>query len=972
MFRMSYVLAVAPLLAAAKQPALECGTQPGAAQQEIFLHHRNLIKQARTPAPRATSAAINQDVGSIAVMDDSGGVVARRNPFDLDRKTLSFQPNGTGYRLSLGADTYDSAAASAGVRLNLTDDDTRQISLPFPFTYFGQTYRTAWVNSNGSVTFGRGDLDYTGSYGHFLAGPPVLAAAFTDLDPSIAAESDGVRVLTEAGRVVVSWSNVPLAGSSGYAIPPMETFQIRMYPDNHAEFTYRISNLPAATVGITPGGLAPATLAAFTSAPAGVLGPVAEVFSTIDALDVVYAAQKFYQTHDDAYDFLAFYNADSISAGSGVVAYELTTRSTGKGYGDTPTDLGQSFGSPRRLQAVLNMGPVGQYPLNPNAQVPSRFPSGDTPLTLLGHETGHLFLALVSVPNPYNPQDHPMLGRAQVHWAFTFNSAASFLEGNQIRDDGPGASPRFTTTGTVDQYAELDQYLMGYRAPEEVSPTFVVLGADQPESRAPQVGVGFGGIPMAVTANDIIQAAGRRTPDSTVAQRHYRMAIVLIVPAGSNLADGGTIQNAVAQVDRYRSEFEPFYVRATAGRAVMDTSIARSAGLSLAPAAGVVQGTTGIASFELPAPAPVPVTFSLKAPAGVVAVPATASLASGATRVTFAVYGVKAGVEEFSAVPSDTRYETAVARVQVSARGNLKIAAVSGDRQVATGSALAQPIVVRAVDQNALGYSSVSITAVSSAGTVTLQTAITDAFGYASFEWSPPAKGSSLNVSVDQVPASAITLYSLGPPSVSAVVNAASFLTHIAPNGFATVQGSGFAPGISVSASSPFPNTLGDVAVTLNGIAVPVSFVSDTQVNFLAPANLLPGSADLVVVTPAGTSAPAKVQIDGYAPGIFFDSATGYGAVLIAGTGDVTQVHPAKPGEYLEVYCTGLGTLAGQTVRATIGGLNAPVVYGGPTVIPGLYQVNVQVPLGTAAGPQALSLNVAGVDSNTVTIQIGN
>ena len=402
----------------------------------------------------------------------------------------------------------------------------------------------------------------------------------------------------------------------------------------------------------------------------------------------------------------------------------------------------------------------------------------------------------------------------------------------------------------------------------------------------------------------------------------------------------------------------------------MDTSLARSAGLSLAPAAGIVEGSTGVASFDLSAPAPVAVTFSLMAPAGVVAVPATASIAAGGTRVTFPVYGAKSGVEEFTAVASDTRYETAVARVQVTARTNLKVAVLSGDRQVATGSALGQAIVVRAVDQNGVGYSNVAMTASPSAGTVTPQTAITDEFGYVSFAWSPPVKGAVLHVSVDQAPASGVDVFSLGPPSASFVVNGASYSAHIAPSGFATVQGSGFAPGINLSASSPFPTTLGNVTVTVNGTVAGLLFVSDTQVNFLAPDNLLPGSADVTVTTPAGTSASVKAEVDSYAPGIFFDSATGYGAVLIAGTGDVTQVHPAKHGDYLEVYCTGLGMIAGQTVGAIIAGVNATVVYSGPTVIPGLYQVNVQVPPGVVSGRQGLSVSIAGVVSNTVSVQI--
>src|SRR5205085_1823310 len=122
-----------------------------------------VLSRARSIAldGRARDAGvINLDAGDLAVMDDSGGVIGRRNLFDLDRKTLTFRPDGLGYRLTLVGDTYDSAASQSGTRLVLADDDTTSIALPFNFTFFGQSNTQAWVNSNGSVSFGRGSKDY--------------------------------------------------------------------------------------------------------------------------------------------------------------------------------------------------------------------------------------------------------------------------------------------------------------------------------------------------------------------------------------------------------------------------------------------------------------------------------------------------------------------------------------------------------------------------------------------------------------------------------------------------------------------------------------------------------------------------------------------------------------------------------------------------------------------------------------------
>ena len=62
-------------------------------------------------------------------------------------------------------------------------------------------------------------------------------------------------------------------------------------------------------------------------------------------------AQKFYETHEDAYDYLAIYNAMGIEAATGgVLAYETTVRSAATGYGVTPVDYGPQYGSASRLR----------------------------------------------------------------------------------------------------------------------------------------------------------------------------------------------------------------------------------------------------------------------------------------------------------------------------------------------------------------------------------------------------------------------------------------------------------------------------------------------------------------------------------------------------------------------------------------------------------------------------------------------
>ena len=954
------------------EPLLQCGTYITKAQEAAFLHLRSMVirAKARLESPATfrgaaavqNAAAIQQDAGEIAVMDTSNGVASPLNPFDLANTTSTFRPGALGYTVQIGSSTFDSAASTAGTRLNLADDDTSSLALPFAFHFYGATYTQAWVNSNGSLTFTTGDLDGSGSFGHFAAGPPAIAGLFADLDPSISAA--GVRVLSEPSRVVLTWASVALVNSSA-----TNTFQIRLYPDNRIELAYGSANPSHAVVGITSGNHQPVSLVNLTSGPADSFPTgVAEIFEQTVSVDLIAAAQRFYQTHDDAYDYVLFYNAMGIPADPGVVSFEITTRSSAQGFGDFAVDIGAQYGSPRRLKAVLNMGPLSQYPVNPNGIVPSRGTFMDTPVTLLAHEAGHLFLALLSVPSPTGAFPPPMLTSDLAHWAFTFNSEASVMGGNRITDSGTGTNPQFHTTGTVQHYSAVDQYLMGVRAPEQVPTTFAVLQSGIGNSTTSKTGVDFNGSRLDIGVNDLISVGGRRTPDSTVAQRNFHFAFVVIVAEGS---DATTISNAVSQVDGYRVAFETFWASGTDLGAIATTTLRRGVLLSLAPAAGVVTGHSVTASIEVPADVAAPLTFALQAPSGVLGVPASVTIPTGQHRATFAAFGNRVGVEEFSAIPDNAAYHAARARVQVNPFSNLHLEIVSGNLQVATNGPLPDPVVIRLTDQNRLPYPGIEIAALPSAGGSVNGPLVTDDSGQVSFVWTPsPSASNTLVIALADSPSITIQATASRPPVVFAmgVVNAASYTQLIPVGGFASIFGTNLAAGASGSTDVPFPTVFLGVQVMINGVAAKLSYISDGQINFITPANLLPGSATLTVQTPYGSSPAVSIQIVARAPGIFWDVPSGYGAILIAGTTNTTQVSPAHAGEFLEIYTNGLGATPQASV--TIAEIGIEVTYAGPSYLQGLDQVNVKLPAGLPPGPQDLVLTVNTLVSNTVKVQI--
>lgn len=931
-----------------------CGTTQEMPRQTLFLHRQAIRARGAVLSHSATPAPVpDYDLGNIAVIQDRDGVVLRPNQFSLDANTLAFTPSAAKpaqYRYTVSPQGYDSTAAASGVPLAaLDDDDSRQVALPFPFPFFGASYSAVYINSDGNLTFTAADNASTQrSLGRMTAGPPRIAPLFDDLDPSKTA--GGVRVFSDSSRLVVSWVAVPEYSAAGTGVP--ETFQVRLYPDGRIEFSYNGINpaIAGAVVGISPGALAGSTvLVDFRGdASADYSSTVAEVFSSSLQIDIVSVAQRFYQSHDDAYDYLVVYNNMGIAAaGEGTIAFENTVRSSGSGYGVAAQDTGAQYGSVARLHAILQMGMLSQYPTDPAATVPARSPQGDTPLTVLAHETGHLFLAFSSVPDPTAPTGLPMLGYQLAHWSFLYDSEASVMEGERIVDRGAAASPRFQTTDTVQGYAPLDQYLMGFRPPSGVPDTFYVNSPSPPYPATlhPLRGVSFDGTKVDVTAAALIRAAGRRTPDSTVAQRHFRFAFILVAPTGvqPSAAD-------VQQIDAFRQQFETFFAQASSNNAAADTSLKRSLSLSMAPAAGVIAGASATATVSVAAAPSASLTIALSAPNGNASVPTTIAIPAGMRSAPFAITGLKPGVEELTATPSDPAYETAFARVQVADASGLELTAVS-----------TSPVAVKLTDANNLFYAGARITAAASTGgSVAPAIATTDARGVANFQWTPGAATvNQLHLAVEAFPSVALDLQAgSAVPIVTAVVNAASWQPGLAPGAIETIFGANLAAGQTAAAPYPWPTSLGGVNVLVDGAPVQLLYAGDSQINFLAPADAAIGARMITVVTPTGAKPSYQVTATTYQPGIFGVSGT---------------VHA---GDSIEIWCTGLGppdlpVPASAYPVVFIGEYPVRPVFSPTTpAYPGLFELTAQVPSTLAPGTYPVLLSVALAHSNAVNLTV--
>ncbi len=212
----------------------------------------------------------------------------------------------------------------------------------------------------------------------------------------------------------------------------------------------------------------------------------------------------------------------------------------------------------------------------------------------------------------------------------------------------------------------------------------------------------------------------------------------------------------------------------------------------------------------------------------------------------------------------------------------------------------------------------------------------------------------------------------------SGVQSGASFVAGpIAPNTWIQIKGNELSTTTAnwQVTGSTLPTQVNGVGVTINGTAVPVSFVSNTQVNFLVPATIATGVAQIQTTNNGLTSGPVTVNVNLLAPAFFTEgtNATTGNAYIAAehaggtlvGPATIANATPAEPGETIALFATGFGSTltSGEALAVTpsiaIDGIVADVTFAG-LVGPGLYQINVQVPLNVRLGQDVLVVGLSG------------
>ena len=230
-----------------------------------------------------------------------------------------------------------------------------------------------------------------------------------------------------------------------------------------------------------------------------------------------------------------------------------------------------------------------------------------------------------------------------------------------------------------------------------------------------------------------------------------------------------------------------------------------------------------------------------------------------------------------------------------------------------------------------------------------------------------------------------------GVPLVRAVYNSAGYLLGdmVSPGEIVTLFGAELAPAAEAAGGFPLPQTLEGAAVTVAGVAAPLLYVSAGQINLQIPYDVPAGDAKLIVTRGTGSSVERSLRVVAATPGIYMLGADARSLPAVVHSADyslVTQDNPAHSGEYLVIFCTGLGaTNPPFAAGAAASGLaftqtsvsvlpflpGRGVTYAGLAPgFAGLYQVNFRLADHESPGEMPLSLMVAGQFSNMVRIYV--
>jgi uncharacterized protein (TIGR03437 family) len=224
-------------------------------------------------------------------------------------------------------------------------------------------------------------------------------------------------------------------------------------------------------------------------------------------------------------------------------------------------------------------------------------------------------------------------------------------------------------------------------------------------------------------------------------------------------------------------------------------------------------------------------------------------------------------------------------------------------------------------------------------------------------------------------------------PIITAVQDAGSYTSNIAQGSIFVVKGSNLSASGLTQFGFPLPtqSTGSDKAQitftpTAGGTGTQAYLIytyNQSGVNQLAailPSSLNPGTYNVTVSAGGATSSPFQATVVAQKAELFTGDASGSGLALVQNVVSSTQydinrfttgtvggatISPAKPGQYMVAYATGMGPVTGgdnvgsagvdetskANVQVIVGGTSIPAIYVGRVAgLAGLDQINFQLP----------------------------
>ena len=255
-------------------------------------------------------------------------------------------------------------------------------------------------------------------------------------------------------------------------------------------------------------------------------------------------------------------------------------------------------------------------------------------------------------------------------------------------------------------------------------------------------------------------------------------------------------------------------------------------------------------------------------------------------------------------------------------------------------------------------------------------------------------KTPKLYLSISLVAAFAALLFSSAPARAQVTtVNAASFRKYpVAPGGLVSAFGTFTGATSQAATTLPLPTTLGGAGVTVSGVAAPLIFSSEGQINLQIPAVTPVGEVVTIAVSVGGIEVASGSLVAAVSdPAIFSLNPADPmlpGAIINADGSLNGPTNPARRGDTVLVFGTGIGAVdntpadgnppdglstGAATARAFFSSKEGTVSFSGlaPGFV-GLWQLNITIPTDSfVSGPVPLLVTLGGrPSSNQVTIYV--